>query len=92
MGPNDLLCAGLSSCLNITARMILDRKKIAYEKVLVKVDLQKLEEGKSRFVYDMDIVGELDEEVQERVRVVVGKSPVVKILTGAIEVKRAEFS
>ena len=79
-GPHDLLCAGLASCLNITARMVLDRMSVVYEKVIVKVDLDRTDEARTGFLYDVDIIGDVPEEVKQKVINLLSKCPVHKTL------------
>ncbi|MBP2633982.1 MAG: osmC [Firmicutes bacterium] len=79
-GPHDLLCASLASCLNITARMVLDRMNVAYEKVVVKVDLDRTDEARTGFLYDVEIIGDVSEEVKQKVINLLSKCPVHKTL------------
>lgn len=83
--PHDLLCAGLASCLNITTRMILDRKNITYEKVIVKVDLDRSNENKTKFLYNIDIMGNISNEEKEIIIKMVRNCPVRKTLSKEIE-------
>lgn len=83
-GPHDLLCAGLASCLNITARMVLDRMNVIYEKVVVKVDLDRNDEARTGFLYDVDIIGDVPEEVKQKVIDLLRRCPVHKTLAKEI--------
>ena len=83
--PHDLLCAGLASCLNITTRMILERKGIEYEKVVVKVDIDKSDEKKTKFLYNVDIIGDISDEIKQSILEMLKKSPVKKTLSKEIE-------
>ena len=83
-GPHDLLCASLASCLNITARMVLDRMNVAYEKVVVKVDLDRTDEARTGFLYDVEIIGDVPEELKQKVINLVSKCPVHKTLAKEI--------
>lgn len=85
LGPHDLLCAGFASCLNITARMILERKHIEYEKVIVKVDVDTSDEHKTRFLYDVDIKGNISSEEKQHIMDILKKCPVRKTLSKEIE-------
>lgn len=78
--PHDLLCTSLASCLNITARMVLDRMNVSYEKVIVKVDLDTTDEARTGFLYDVNIIGDVPEEVKQKVINLVSKCPVHKTL------------
>ncbi len=83
-GPHELLCAGFASCLNITARMVLERKNIKYEKVIVKVDLDRDNENKTKFIYDIDIIGDISSEAKQLVINLVLNCPVRKTLSKEI--------
>lgn len=83
--PHDLLCAAYASCLNITTRMVLERKNIKYEKVIVKVDLDRSDENKTKFLYDIDIIGDISNETKELIINMVRKCPVRKTLSKEIE-------
>ena len=83
--PHDLLCAAFASCLNITTRMILDRKKIKYEKVIVKVDLDRSEERKTKFIYDVNIIGDIPIETKQNIINMAENCPIRKTLSKEIE-------
>lgn len=87
--PHDLLCAGLASCLNITTRMVLERKNITYENVVVKVDLDRSDEEKTKFFYDIDIIGDISKETKELIINIVKNCPVKNTLTKEIEFVQA---
>jgi putative redox protein len=84
-GPHDLLCAGFASCLNITTRMVLEHKKIKYEKVIVKVDIDESDETKTKFIYDIDITGDISDETKQSIINIVKNCPVRKTLSKKIE-------
>lgn len=83
--PHDLVCAGFASCLNITTRMVLDRNNIKYEKVIVKVDLDRSDENKTKFLYDVDIIGDISNETKQHIIKLVRNCPVRKTLSKEIE-------
>lgn len=83
--PHDLLCAGFASCLNITVRMVLDRKSIEYDKVIVKIDLDRSNESKTRFLYDIDIVGNISDDIKQQIINIASNCPVRKTLSKEIE-------
>lgn len=83
--PHDLLCSAFASCLNITTRMILERKKIKYEKVIVKVDLDRSEEKKTKFLYDIDIIGDIPIETKQNIINIAKNCPVRKTLSKEID-------
>lgn len=82
--PHDFICAGYASCLNITTRMILEKMNIQYEKVIVKVDLDKSNENKTIFVYDVDIIGDIGSETKAIVIEKLERCPVRKTLSKEI--------
>lgn len=83
--PHDFIEAGYASCLNITTRMILNFMNIKYEKVIVKVKLDRENEDKTTFKYKIDIVGEIDERTKKRILNIVTNCPVRKTLSKKIE-------
>lgn len=83
--PHDLLCAGFASCMNITTRMILERKNIKYEKIIVRVDLDRSDENKTKFIYDVDIIGDISDEDKQLVINMLRNCPVRKTLSKQIE-------
>lgn len=85
LSPHDLLCAGFASCLNITTRMILERKNIKYEKVIVKVELDRSDENKTKFIYDVDITGDISNETKQLIFKMLKNCPVRKTLSKKIE-------
>lgn len=82
--PHDFICAGYASCLNITTRMILEKMNLEYEKVIVKVDLDKSDENKTVFVYDVDIIGDIGPETKAIVMEKLERCPVRKTLSKEI--------
>lgn len=83
--PHDLLCAGFASCMNITTRMILERENIKYEKIIVKVDLDRSDENKTKFIYDVDIIGDISDETKRFITNMLRNCPVRKTLSKQIE-------
>ncbi len=87
--PHQLLCASLASCLNITVRMVLERKAIAYDEVVVHVDLDPTVTEKTRFIYDIDMAG-VSAQDKERVLRIVSTCPVKETLARPMEFCRKE--
>ena len=85
LGPYDLLCSSLASCLNITTRMLLERMDISYENVIVKVDLDSTDDKKTRFVYDVDITGDINEETKDIIMTKLDRCPIRKTLSKELE-------
>lgn len=84
MSPHELLCAALASCVNITARMVLEHKKVAFDSVVTKVNLDGSDESKTNFIYDIEIIGDIPEETRQRVKEIIKKSPMIKTLSKEI--------
>lgn len=83
--PDELLCSSLAACLNMTIRMGLDYRKIKYDEIIVKVDLDRSDETKTRFLLDVDVTGDVSEETRQLVRKLTGACPVRKALSKPIE-------
>ena len=84
-GPHDLLCAGYASCLNITVRMVLERMNLKYDKVIVKVDLNRDKDDITTFLYDVEIIGDIDAATKEAVIAKALNCPVKKTLSKSID-------
>ena len=85
--PHELLCAGFASCLNITTRMILDNKNIEYENVHVEVDLDRSHTDTTKFLYNIDIIANIDEKTREQIIELAINCPVRKTLSKKLEFK-----
>ncbi len=85
--PHELLCAGFASCLNITTRMILEQKNIEYENVHVEVDLDRNHTDTTNFLYNIDIIANIDEKTKEQIIELAVNCPVRKTLSKKIEFK-----
>ena len=83
--PHDLLCAGFASCLNISVRMVLEEMNIDYEKVVTKVDVNRDQEDNTIFLYDIDIIGDIDTATKESVLSKASNCPVRKTLSKNID-------
>jgi len=86
--PHDLLEAALASCLNITTRMVLEAMNLSCEKVTVKVELDRSDEAKTVFKYEIDIAGAIENETREAVLARVMNCPVKKTLSKPLEFVR----
>jgi Predicted redox protein, regulator of disulfide bond formation len=82
--PHELLCAGLASCLNISIKMILDDKNIKYDKVVVNVDLDRSNDNKTVFIYDIDIE-DVSMETKQMVKNMLKSCPVKETLSKEIQ-------
>ena len=83
--PHELLCAGLAACLDITVRMILEHKNIVYDEVIVKVDIDTTDADKTKFCYNIDILGDVPAVTKKRVIEIAQNCPVKKTLSKQIE-------
>ncbi len=83
--PHELLCSGFASCLNITVRMVLERKNIDYDQVVVKVDLDSSDETKTKFFYDIEIIGDIPEKKKQEIINIAKNCPVRRTLERQIE-------
>ena len=79
--PHDLLCAGFASCLNITVRMILKKMGLQYDRIMTKVDIDRSREDRTIFLYDIEIIGDIDAAVKEMVISQALNCPVKKTLS-----------
>jgi len=86
--PHDLICAGYASCLNMTVRMVLEKMDIHYQDVKVKVDLDRSREDKTIFLYDVEIVADMDSQTKELVIRTAKNCPVRKTLSKSIEFQK----
>lgn len=86
-----LLCTSLASCLNITTRMVLERKNIAYDKIIVKVDLKEQRYKECHLFYEIDIVADLSVEMKQNIINIVKNCPISKILEGKLVLEQVSF-
>jgi putative redox protein len=83
--PDELLCSSLAACLNMTIRMGLDYRKIQYDQIIVKVDLDRSDETKTKFLLHADVTGDVSEETRQLVRKLAGACPIRKALSREIK-------
>lgn len=80
MRPGEILLSGWAACMNITARKYLNRDNIKFDKVVVKVDINKDEEGISKFYSKIEIFADVPQEVKDRIIEEVKDCPVCDTL------------
>lgn len=80
--PYDLLEAALASCMNITARMWMDKYNISCGSLQTEVKLDKLT---NTFKYSYQVDCQLDQEQKVRLERVLAQCPVKKILSQDIK-------
>lgn len=89
--PYDFLSTALGACTTMTLRMYAERKKIPLERVAVHVRHEKVHaedcaecedrEGRvDRFERDLELFGELEEDVRRRLTEIADKCPVHRTL------------
>ncbi|MFA6278215.1 MAG: OsmC family protein [Pedobacter sp.] len=86
--PKELLASSLGACTCATVRMYAERKTWLLEKINVSVDLIE-EEGQTKFIRKIELVGNLDDSQRTRLLNVANACPIHKILTHTIVVETA---
>lgn len=84
--PHEFIESALAACMNITTRMVLDRMGLKYDAVKVKVLLERPTKEDTVIRYNIDIQGDIDEDVKKKIIAKVFNCPVRKTLTSHIEV------
>lgn len=69
----------------MTVRMGLDHRKIKYDEIAVKVDLDRSDENKTKFLFDVEVTGDISEETKQLVKRLAGACPIRKALSKQIE-------
>lgn len=87
--PYDLVLSGYAACLNITARMAMDELGAAYDQVITHVEMDRSDDSKTVFLYDVQIIGNLTPEQQAAVDARIEASPVRRLISKQLEFKRA---
>jgi putative redox protein len=82
--PGDYLRTALASCTAITLRMYADRKKMAVERIEVKVGTET-RDGKTIFHRKILITGTIDNDQRERMLDIANACPIHKVLVNPIE-------
>jgi putative redox protein len=81
--PARTLAAALASCSAITIEMYADRKGWDLGDVRVDVEMEFADHSVPRsFDVNIRVAGDLNDEQVERLRVIAGKCPVHRVLTG----------
>jgi len=84
--PTRLLAASLAACTAITVEMYAERK--GWDVGAMEVEVDTTYEGHAPVRFDVTLrpTGELDDEQMEKLRVIAGKCPVHRALTGDVVV------
>jgi putative redox protein len=86
--PTRLLIASLAACTATTVEMYADRKGWELGAVEVEVELLSAERGEpTRYAVDVRIPTVLSGDQVERIKVIAGKCPVHRTLTGEVEIE-----
>jgi len=85
--PHELLEAALASCTAITLRMLADKRGLALEAAIVRVELDRSDPEEVTFRIQIDLEGELSEAEREFLLSGARACPVRKTLS-----KRLSFS
>lgn len=88
--PPEFIETALAACMNITARMVLDRMKLAYDGVEVKVALERPSRDETVVRYQIDIEGDIAQSVKEQIIEKVYNCPVRRILSSNIRIEKAD--
>ena len=82
LAPFDLLCSSFACCLTATARMLLEKRGVAFESVTAKVAVDKESTpGTTAFTYDLEIKGDIPEADLAKYKMMIFKGcPVHKAL------------
>jgi putative redox protein len=84
--PGDFLRMSLASCTAITLRMYANRKGYDVKEIEVKVNTKDVD-GKTIFNCQIQITGNIDEQVRERMLQIAKLCPVHKMLTRPVEIE-----
>ncbi|MGH2992966.1 MAG: OsmC family protein [Solirubrobacterales bacterium] len=86
--PSRLLIASLAACTATTVEMYADRKGWELGAVEVEAELVSAERDEpARYSVEVRIPAPLTDEQAERIKVIAGKCPVHRILTGEVEIE-----
>ena len=74
--PQLFLCAAYASCFHITLCKLLDKEKLSYEQVIVSVDLDRSVEGQTKFLYQCEIIGAIENAKKEELMKKASRCPI----------------
>lgn len=90
--PFELLLSGFASCLNITIRMLLDKRGVSYRQVKVSADEDRNKKPGAMIIsWQAEIEGDIPEEDKRKyIARAFEKCPVHNALAGNIEFAKRE--
>lgn len=87
----ELFCASFASCVNITTRMILEKKNLAYDKIIVKVELKEQGYKEYHMLYSIEIIADMPVEMKQNILNIVRNCPISKILEGELVLEQVSI-
>lgn len=78
--PSELFASSYAACLNITTRMVLDRKELSYEEVIVQVEVDSSNLDELKIYTHIDIIGDISQEEKEAIIQKVKRCPVGRMM------------
>lgn len=86
MTTYDALLFSLGSCSAITLQMYAERKGWPLESARVRLTLEKAAGDKpNRIEQHVELIGDLDDQQRERLRLIAGRCPIHRIIEGPTE-------
>ena len=84
--PHEYLGAALAACTSMTLKMYASRKAMSLENAIVIVDIERVDDVE-KFTRDIQLIGNLSAEEEERLIEIANKCPIHKALAGQIQIK-----
>ena len=84
--PHEYLGAALAACTSMTLKMYASRKAMSLENAIVIVDIERVDDVE-KFARDIQLLGNLSAEENERLIEIANKCPIHKALAGQIQIK-----
>ncbi len=86
MRPGQLLLSGYAACINITARQLLNKENLSYDDVIVSVDMDNSQKGKTKFFSKVEIISDtVSQEKKDEIINTLKDCAVCKILANEKE-------
>ncbi len=84
--PYDFLLVALGSCTAITLRLYAERKGYTFSHLKVTLNHEKLPNRQDKITRNIEVDGDFDESVVQRLLDIATKCPMARTLTGGIEI------